>query len=188
MLFCRSGLDCLILARACSRILGQLADGLEAGWPRMTLDVICAFAANSLMDWGPGLFSWQNRGWGGKQNHAGFQLAHLVCYCLVGLSKWCGHAWGQQHGSNLQRRGLGRQRSLGASNAVRLQAPSGLMAGSVSGGRDLEFRLQVFPSVRSGRMQWGWNETNAILGLWHHVCGDCPTSSLPDARRRNAQR
>ena len=38
------------LGRACSYILGQLADGLEAGWSRMTLDVILHAFAHSLVD------------------------------------------------------------------------------------------------------------------------------------------
>lgn len=38
------------LGRACSYTLGQLADGLEAGWSRMTLDVILHAFASSLVD------------------------------------------------------------------------------------------------------------------------------------------
>lgn len=38
------------LGRACSYILGQLADGLEAGWSRMTLGVILHAFAHSLVD------------------------------------------------------------------------------------------------------------------------------------------
>lgn len=50
-------------------------------------------------------------------------------------------------GATCKREGPGEAAKLGASNAVRLlQAPSRscrLMAGSVSGGRDLEFRLSL---------------------------------------------
>ena len=45
-----SGLDCLILAGLVHIPWGQLADGLEAGWSRMTLDVILHAFASSLVD------------------------------------------------------------------------------------------------------------------------------------------
>lgn len=98
------------LGRACSHILGQLADGLEAGWPRMTLDVItsciCSFSGGQLVR----LVLMAEQGFRRKQNHAGFSL-HLVC-CLVGLRNDVATPRVSM-GATCKGRGLGRQRSLG---------------------------------------------------------------------------